>query len=198
MQVPPEISFRNVEKTETLNNLIDEEVKKLDKAHRNLISCRLAIERPHRAQRTGNPFRVRLGVRVPRGNEVVVTRDFNDSEMHEPLGAVLRDVFQTARQQLRELRELQRRDVKKHPEQEAAAVVEKLYSDEGYGFLRTIEGEQIYFHRNSVLHNDFDRLEIGTGVRYAAKMGEKGLQASTVQIVDKPGVRTGKTDGDQA
>ena len=35
--------------------------------------------------------------------------------------------------------------------------------------------DEVYFHRNSVLHDDFDRLTIGMGVRYVAEDGEKGL-----------------------
>jgi len=39
----------------------------------------------------------------------------------------------------------------------------------------------------------FDRLEIGTGVRFFLKQGEQGSQASTVQIVNKLGSRVGKS-----
>jgi len=42
-------------------------------------------------------------------------------------------------------------------------------------------------HRNSVLHDDFERLEVGTGVRCFPRECEKGPQTSTVQIIDKPG-----------
>jgi hypothetical protein len=37
------------------------------------------------------------------------------------------------------------------------------------------------------LHGEFDRLRIGTGVRYTAEAGVKGLQATTVQIVGTVG-----------
>jgi len=43
------------------------------------------------------------------------------------------------------------------------------------------------------LNDDFDRLEIGTGVRFVEEPGEEGPQASTVQIVDKPGSRLSET-----
>jgi cold shock CspA family protein len=69
------------------------------------------------------------------------------------------------------------------------AVVEKLFPQDGYGFLRTVDGSEVYFHSHSVLHGDFERLEIGSGVRLVAEAGEKGLQASTVEIVDKRGSR---------
>jgi len=38
-----------------------------------------------------------------------------------------------------------------------------------------------------VLHDDFERLEVGTGVRCFPRECEKGPQTSTVQIIDKPG-----------
>ena len=39
-----------------------------------------------------------------------------------------------------------------------------------------------------------EHLEIGTGVRYFPSEGEEGPQASTVQIVDKPGSRASKVE----
>jgi cold shock CspA family protein len=64
----------------------------------------------------------------------------------------------------------------------------RLFREEGYGFLETPDGREIYFHRNSVLHPGFDRLEIGTEVRFAEEEGEKGPQASTVAIVGTRGL----------
>jgi cold shock CspA family protein len=43
----------------------------------------------------------------------------------------------------------------------------------------------VYFHRNSVLHGDFDRLSVGTEVRFSPEDGENGPQASSVQVVGK-------------
>jgi cold shock CspA family protein len=43
----------------------------------------------------------------------------------------------------------------------------------------------IYFHRNSVLKNAFDRLEIGSEVRFSEEAGEQGPQASSVTLVGK-------------
>ena len=66
-------------------------------------------------------------------------------------------------------------------------IVEKLF-DEGYGFLRELDDDrQVYFHRNSVLHDDFERLAVGTEVRFTPQEGDDGPQASSVQIVAKPG-----------
>jgi len=66
------------------------------------------------------------------------------------------------------------------------AVVSQLFAAEGYGFLSTPDGRGIYFHRHSVLAPGFDQLAIGTEVRFAEELGDKGPQASTVTMVSKP------------
>jgi cold shock CspA family protein len=45
------------------------------------------------------------------------------------------------------------------------------------------DGREIYFHRNAVLAGHFDRLRIGSQVRFAEEAGEKGPQASSVRLV---------------
>ena len=48
------------------------------------------------------------------------------------------------------------------------------------------QGEEIYFHRNAVLEPPgFDRLEVGSRVRFAEQQGFEGPQASTVSLVGK-------------
>ena len=64
--------------------------------------------------------------------------------------------------------------------------------DEGYGFINSLDGREIYFHKDSLHAGEFDRLEIGTGVQWNEEEGEKGPQASFVKIVDKPGSRVSK------
>lgn len=193
MQVPLEISFREIEKNEALEALINDEAAKLEKICDYLISCRIAVEKPHEHQRSGSPYRVRIKVTLPPGHEIVAVRESGESDMHEPLHTVLRNAFEAVQRQLKKVTAQQRGEVKTHLQQEMAAVVYKLAREEGYGFLKTLDGREIYFHRNSVLNDDFDRLEIGTGVRFFEEEGEKGAQASSVQIVDKPGVRVSES-----
>ena len=61
--------------------------------------------------------------------------------------------------------------------------VARLFEYEGYGFIQSADGREIYFHRNSVLNSDFDKLEIGAQVRFEEAVGEKGPQATTVNPV---------------
>ncbi|MHB9029242.1 MAG: HPF/RaiA family ribosome-associated protein [Candidatus Latescibacterota bacterium] len=187
MQIPLELVFRNTQKTDSIEQLIREKVSKLEQICNYIISCRVAVEKPQEHQRVGNPYRVRIDIKVPPGHEIIVVRDSSHGDMHDPLSTIIRDAFSAARRQLKGLVERQRQEIKAHPRQTVEALVSRLFKVEGYGFLRTIEGREIYFHRNSVIHDHFDRLQPGTGVRFEEELGEEGPQATSVQIIERIG-----------
>lgn len=194
MKVPTEIIFRGMNKRMSIEELVHEQISRLEKLHDQLISCRVAVEAQHRSQQTGRPYRVRISLRVPPGHELIAERSSSTNDTPENVPQVVRQAFDALRRQLQELVERQRAEVKPRTSRETMAFVVRLFPEDGYGFLKTPDGEDLYFHRNSVLHNDFERLAVGTGVRFTKEIGEKGAQASTVQIVDKPGVRVSTSD----
>jgi cold shock CspA family protein/ribosome-associated translation inhibitor RaiA len=194
MEVPLKVIFREVDKSDDIKRLIRGKAAELEKICNNIISCRVAVENPHAHHQTGNPFRVRISLRVPQGHELVVRREATEGYLHERLPVVITEAFDAVSRQLKELVEKQQGRVKTHPEQERIALVVRLFPDKGYGFIKTLEGRELYFHRNSVLNDDFDRLDIGTGVRYVPGAGDEGPKATTVQIVDKPGVGAVESD----
>jgi cold shock CspA family protein len=106
----------------------------------------------------------------------------------EPLQALINRTFESVRRRLEKEVERQRGEEKTPAQSQSQGMIEKLFRDQGYGFLRTLDGQQAYFNQNSVLHNHWESLTAGTMVRYALELGEKGLQASTVELVSKPGV----------
>ncbi len=193
MQIPLDVTYRNVNKTDALETLIRDKVDKLEEVCDHIMSCHIAVEKVHENPSSGSPFRVRIDMTVPPGHELAVSKNPSEGVQHTPLETVVRDAFEAARRQLTELTQKQRREVKEHPAQDMGAIVTQLFREEGYGFLKSLEGEDVYFHRNSVLHDDFDRIEIGTGVRFFTEEGEKGPQATTVQIVNKPGSHIDKS-----
>jgi len=54
-----------------------------------------------------------------------------------------------------------------------------------HGRIETSDGRSVYFHRNSVLDDLFDRLELGQEVCFCEERGDQGPQASTVKVVGK-------------
>jgi cold shock CspA family protein len=184
MQTPLEISYRDVDKTEEIETLIRGKAEKLDKMFGNIISCRIMVEKLQHHNRSSQPFRVRIDLKVPPGHELVVSRDPSKGDLHLDLGAEIRWAFDATERMVKELREKQRHDVKSHPQQETQGVIERLFHLEGTGFIRSTDGRQIFFHQNSVLHMNFESLKVGMGVRFIEVQGEKGPQATTVQVVD--------------
>ena len=185
MQVPLQLSFKHVNRTPEVEDLIREKANKLGRVCDYLSSCRVAVEKPQKRLHSGNPYRVRIDMTVSPGHELVVKNEAGRGNMHDPLHVVIRDAFDAATRRLRKLVAQQHGKVKSHEAQQVGAVVHKLFPQEGYGFLRTTDTQdEVYFHRNCVLHGDFERLSVGTGVRYTAEEGRRGEQATTVQVVD--------------
>jgi cold shock CspA family protein/ribosome-associated translation inhibitor RaiA len=189
MEVPLDVTYRNVEKTPSIDDLIATKVEKLEEVCDHITACHIAVERAHTHPSHGSPYRVRINLTVPPGHELAIAKNPSEGVQYESLESVMRDAFDAARRQLRDLNEIQQNNTKEHPEQVLGGIVTRLFPAENYGFLKTLEGQEIFFHRNSVLHDDFDRLTIGAGVQFFVTEGEKGPQASTVRLIDKPGIR---------
>lgn len=226
MQIPPEIVIRDVNMTPYIDKLITRGIARLERVCDYIISTRIALEQAQGRHQTGNPYRMRIDIRIPDRADIVVERlskaskkilgkldepktqlaieDEAESEgsqlvgrssvpgrgrREEPLPALIRQTFDSARRELEKVVDRQRGEVKTPAQQQMQAVVERILPEQQYGFLRTLDGQQVYFHKNSVLHKHWERLTAGTAVRYTPQMGEKGLQASTVEPVDKPGAR---------
>jgi len=187
MQIPLEVNYRGVERTPSMDEFIRHRVEKLHRFAHDIVRCRVAVEKRNEHQSTGNPYRVRIEVTVPPEHDLVVVKRPGNHEIHDEMHAVVRSAFEAMERRVKDTVERRRGETKVHPE--PTALVAKLYPGEGYGFLATPDGREIYFHRNSVLEDGFERLAPGTGVRFAEEMGEEGPQATSVRIVDKPGER---------
>ncbi len=175
MQRPLKITSHDFELTEPMERDIRERVAALEQYYDRISGCEVAVSAPVRHHRKGGPFKVRLRLTVPRG-EIAITR-----QSDEDMTIALREGFDAARRRLEDhVREL-RGQVKIH--EAPRGRVSRLFPEEGYGFLVSAEGDEIYFHRNSVLTPGFDQLEQGTEVRFVQELGERGPQASTVAIV---------------
>lgn len=194
-----QITFRNMKPSTDAEEWIRAEAAKLDTLYTQLMRCRVAVELPHRHHRKGGPYHIRIDLTVPQG-EIVVKREpslsararqLGEREIrkreelkipHKDLRQAINDAFKAAGRRLQDYARRQRGDIKSHgPLPEGR--VSKLLPREGYGFLTSDDGREIYFHKNSVLGQAFPRLKVGTPVRFAEEQGEKGPQASTVRVV---------------
>ena len=184
MQESLQISYREVTPSPAIEDAIRERAGKLDELYGRITGCRVLVESPHRHHHQGRLFHVRVEVTVP-GRVIVVNREPQDNHAHEDVYVAIRDAFNAAKRQLEEhVRET--RGVTKQHDDPPTGRVARLFPDDGYGFIETSDGREVYFHANSVVDQTFERLEVGTVVRFAEEQGEQGPQASSVHIAGRP------------
>ena len=183
MQLPLEITFRNLERSEALESKIRQRAEKLDHIADHIMSCRVVVEPSHMHQHKGNLYHVRIDITVP-GEELVVSRSPDQNHAHENAYVAVRDAFKAARRQLEDYVRRQRGRIKTH-ETTPHGRITGLIPMQDYGVIETSDGREVYFHRNSVVDANFDTLDVGMAVHFHEEMGESGPQASTVHIEGK-------------
>lgn len=175
MQIPVEITLRDIPQSDAVEARIREKVAKLERFHGRIMSCRVTVESPQHRKHQGRLYSVHIDIKVP-GSELVVNR-----VQHEDVYVAMRDAFVAATRQLEDRNHIQKGQVKNHDVPQVARVVQ-MFPAQGYGFLETPDRRQIYFQRNSVVEPEFDRLEIGTEVQFIEEEGEQGPQARRVTV----------------
>ena len=184
MEVPLQVSFPDIDKPAGADEMIRKQVERLEEVCDHITSCRITVEKPNEHKESGHPFRIRLDIHVPPGHEIVATNHPNVEKMHDPFDVALRKAFDKARRQLRDLVERQKREDKQHPEQQRQGIVARLLEDENHGYIREADtNHELYFHKNAVLHNDWEELQEGSIVRYVQTSDPEGTRASTVELV---------------
>ncbi len=115
MQIPLQITIRDIENSEALEAHIREKARKLDEYFQHIMSCRVVVELPHKHHNQGKKFNVRIDIGVP-GSEIVVNRD-----QAEDVYVALRDAFDSAKRRVEDYARKIRGDVKTHQPKPARA-----------------------------------------------------------------------------
>ena len=108
MQIPLQITIRDVEHSEALEAHIRSKVSKLEEFFNHITSCRVVVEMPHKHRQQGKQFNVRIDIGVP-GSEIVINHDH-----HEDVYVALRDAFDAAKRRLEDYARKIRGDIKTH------------------------------------------------------------------------------------
>lgn len=180
MQVPLQIVFEHIGHSDPIEARIRDEAKKLEEFYDRITSARVVVGRPQHRHEKGDTYQVRIHLAVPGAADIVISRDPAVTGVHEDAYVTIRDAFKAARRQLQDAARERQGQVKVHQEQ-PRGVIASLRPDEDYGFIRSADGREIYFHRNSVEGGAFDALSVGDDVRYSEEMGVKGPQATFVR-----------------
>ncbi len=174
MQRELKITARDFALTPAIEAAVRAKADWLANYYPRLTGCEVVLEGAVDHHRRGGPFKVRIIMTAP-GSRLIVNR-----RSAEDFPIAIREAFDAARRRIEDYGRRQRGAVKAH-ETAPQGRVASLFGD--YGFIRSSDGRDIYFHRNSVMEPGFDRLRTGGEVRFVEEEGEQGPQASTVFIV---------------
>ncbi|MDH3319308.1 MAG: HPF/RaiA family ribosome-associated protein [Betaproteobacteria bacterium] len=173
MQLPVQVTYRGMESSAAIEEAVRERAAKLEQFHSRIVSCRVVIEQPARHKRKGKEFAVHIDLKVP-GGELAVNR-----EQHVDVYVALRDAFDAARRKLEDFAREKRGDVKHH-EPTQSGTVARILADEGYGFIATADGRELYFSRENVVTPPFEHLAEGAAVHFIEEPAAEGPQAKRV------------------
>ena len=59
--------------------------------------------------------------------------------------------------------------------------IKRIVRDRGFGFIRSTDGQEVFFHRNGLQQMDFDGLKEGATVEFEVEQSEKGPRATNVR-----------------
>ena len=188
MQIPVEITFKEMERSAAVETRIRELAARLERVYDRVVRCDVMVETPHRHQRNGRQYHVRVRLTVP-GGEIVASHDPGPDGAHEDVYVAIRDTFAAAKRQLEDFarKSLKRGEGAPKPRSGAAhGRITFLDVEKEWGWIEPDDGRRLYFHRNSVL-GGVDQLQVGDEVRFTEEDGNEGPQASTVDPIGQHG-----------
>jgi ribosomal subunit interface protein len=113
MQVPLQISFRNMDPSSAVESVIREKAAKLDRFFGRIVSCDVTVEAPHRHHHKGKLYKVRIDIGMP-GKDVHVRLEGPQNQAHADVYVAVRDAFEAAVRQVEDQARRLRGEVKTH------------------------------------------------------------------------------------
>jgi cold shock CspA family protein/ribosome-associated translation inhibitor RaiA len=159
---------------EAERNDVTEQLEALAADHTDLIDVWVDVEENTHHRHGGDEVAIRCQVR---GGQIVSRRKADEA------GLALREALAAFEREVREWRR-RRTDVRSEPPASPPrlGIVDRVFRDDGYGFLLTDGGERVYFHQNALTRGlSMESLREGDRVGLDYEAGEKGLQAVFVE-----------------
>lgn len=174
------LSFHGMKPSVTIRSKVHEYVNKLQRRYNDITTWHVHVNGP--VPGTGQ-FKVTIEARVP-GAEIAVGRKPGDINAHSDALVAVRDSFAALERRLKKRRRQQYGEVKVH-EGKPQGQIDIIFYDEGYGFVEVTDGRRVYFHRNAVIDDAFEDLEVGDPVELTINSDDspRGPQATSLRRI---------------
>ncbi|PWJ20575.1 HPF/RaiA family ribosome-associated protein [Jannaschia seohaensis] len=184
MQIEPILSYHNVDRSPAVDELVHRRIAMLEKRDDRITGCEVTLEAPQKKMRHGRVFRVRLNLHMP-GPDLSISREISQGSAQDDLILAVNRAFSAAEKALKKRKKVMAGiEVKHHPPVLHGAIVE-LEPELGHGWLEADDGRRVYFQRDGLTSQDWDRLQTGTRLRFREMIGEKGPYATGVTIAER-------------
>lgn len=184
METDPQIVFENMDSSDALRARVLDELADLERIHGRITSARVSMSAPPREHRKGFLYRTNIHLVLPGGREVAVSHNPQAGRAEHDLYTSVLDAFDVARRQLKakveQMEDRAKAQAGGGPEQIGQVI--RIFPEDGYGFIVTPSGHEVFFSRKKVKHNGFTDMQIGTRVYFEEEMGDQGPLATTVRI----------------
>lgn len=114
MEIPLQIVFKDIDSSDAIEERIRERVRRLERLHRNIVSCRVAFEALYRnAEGFRPPVAIQVELHIPKrtlvAKEVETQHDAKDDNL-----VVVNRAFYAVERRLEDEVRIMRGDVKRH------------------------------------------------------------------------------------
>jgi ribosomal subunit interface protein len=189
MQIPPEITFRNIEHSAAAEAAIRDHIARLERIYERMTACRVWVDQRNQNLTETIPPVVHIEISVPGRKDIVIAHDpghlqqkYQTPDLHNAIN----EAFRIAERRLTKYKDKltdHNRAERHEAVHEFHGQIAEVTPEQDFGFLITKEGGLLYFHRNSLLNGNFDDLQRGDEVSYVEMMGDTGPVAHKVRRI---------------
>ncbi len=183
METAPQIVFEHMDTSDAARQRVLAELDDLEKFFGRITSARVTLSPPPKEHHKGYLWRASIHLVLPGGREVAASNNPHPGRPEDDIYSAIEGAFAVARRQLQdEVRQMEGR-VKSHElGTEQIGQVARIMPEDGFGFIVTPSGHEVFFSQKKVKHHAFREMKIGTRVYFEEEMGDKGPLATTVRI----------------
>ncbi|CAN1722878.1 HPF/RaiA family ribosome-associated protein [Hyphomicrobium sp. 1Nfss2.1] len=186
MERPLQIAFKNVESSASMEALIRDRAKRLQRFYPNITGARVVVEIPHRSPEGAKPpLAIAVEVDIPGRGPVVAKGEEERRQVNGDHSPIVNRVFEAAERQLEQISAIRKGEVKVHGAAGDTGVVVRIFPDQNYGFVEVKDSPDLYFSREVCGNGSFENIKIGSLVHVtrAVSEGPMGPQASSVKLL---------------
>ena len=116
MALVAETLFRNMEPSDAIKEKVADRMAWLEGHHTRITHLKVTIEAPHRNHQKGKIYHVKIAVGLPGRPDLLVSHEPEANHAHEDVYVAIRDAFDAARRQLKDISDVRNGKTKTHQE----------------------------------------------------------------------------------